>query len=668
MKNNKRKFNFYSIKFKLAVVLVSLCLVSIITMSVISYNQANKVLSNNLITSTEQNLQEINRGISSYFNTMESYLNILSEQTDFKELNEHPEYEPFAVEALKNFKNSNKDIMAMCFVQTNKKATRYPSRTFASNYDPTTRDWYKNSMENKGKVVYTNPYKDASNGKLVISLSRTVEKNGKILGVISIDVDLENLVDTLSNIKIGKSGYIYITDSKGTMIAHEDKALLGGDEATKLECWSKINSGKEGFEKYKYNNEVKYASYTTNEKNNWKLIASLEESELLKDTSVIKRAAFIMSLIIGTIVIVISLVISNFIAKLVRKLEDEFGKAANGNLQARVNFNTKDEFETLGNHFNTMMENISGLIKNVKDSSDTIVSSSESISKMAGETNVAINEVALTIDQVAQGSSSQAQDISSSASLVNELANEIDNIQQLTVDMIEKSNHSNDLGNEGLKIVSELTQRTHKNNEAVSQVAEVVDNMNEATGQIGLITDAINQIAEQTNLLALNAAIEAARAGEAGKGFSVVAEEIRKLAEQSTDATKKIQSLINNIKEKSNLAVKSIEDTKDIVKIQNEAVNETKDIFNKILDSIKDTLGKINLVQNSIIGTNKNKNEIVNKMQNISAVSEEASASTEEVSATTEEVTATMNEFNNSASNLKNICDKLEDQINKFKL
>ncbi|WP_034869640.1 methyl-accepting chemotaxis protein [Clostridium lundense] len=664
----KTKNKFFSIKLKLTLVLVSLCLACIAIMSIISYNQANKILSNNLRVSTEQNLTEINRGISNYFNTMESYLNILSDHTDIRDLNEHPEYTPFTLEALRNFKNSNKDIMVMCFVQANKKINVYPARTFPSSYDPTTRDWYKNSVNAKGKIVYTNPYKDASNGKLVVSISKAVEKNGQVVGVLSIDVKLESLVDTLSNIKIGKSGYIYITDSKGIMITHPDKTLLGGNKATTLESWSKISSGKEGFEKYNYNNKIRYASYITNEKNNWKLVASLEESELLKDTSVIKKAALVMSLILGVIVIIISLTISNKTSKLVKKLEEEFSKAANGDLRAKVNFNTNDEFEDLGNHFNKMIENISGLVSNVKSSSDTIVSSSDSISKMAQETNVAINEVAFTIDQVAQGSSAQAEDISGSASIVNELAGEIDNIEKLTIDMIEKSNQSNEFGKEGLKVVSDLTKRTDENNLAVSQVAEVVDNMNEATGEIGLITDTINQIAEQTNLLALNAAIEAARAGEAGKGFSVVAEEIRKLAEQSTDATKRIQNLINNIKEKSNLAVKSIEDTKDIVKLQNEAVTETEDIFNKILDSIKETLGKINLVQSSIIETNKNKNEIVNKMQNISAVSEEASASTEEVSATTEEVTATMNEFNNSALKLKNICSELEIQINKFKL
>ncbi|OFI05005.1 methyl-accepting chemotaxis protein McpB [Clostridium acetireducens DSM 10703] len=396
---NKRKINFFSIKFKLATILVSLCLTSLIIMFVISYIQANKILSNNLEISTKQNLTEINRGIDNYFNTMESYLNILSDHTDIKDLDKHPEYKPFTIEALKNFKNSNKDIMVMCFVQADKKINVYPERTFPSGYDPTSRDWYKNSVKAKEKIVYTDPYKDASNGKLVVSLSKVVEKDGKVVGVLSIDVNLEALVDTLSNVKVGKSGYIYITDSKGIMVEHPNKTLLGGNSATKLSIWPKIKTESEGFDKYKYNNEIKYASYITNKKSNWKIIASLEKSELLKDTSVIKHAALVMILILGTIVIIISLIISNSISKLVRKLENEFSKAANGDLRGRVNFNTKDEFENLGNHFNSMMDNIGQLISNVKNSSNEIVNSSDSISKSTEETNIAINEVALTINK-----------------------------------------------------------------------------------------------------------------------------------------------------------------------------------------------------------------------------------------------------------------------------
>src|SRR5471030_3172187 len=192
--------------------------------------------------------------------------------------------------------------------------------------------------------------------------------------------------------------------------------------------------------------------------------------------------------------------------------------------------------------------------------------------------------------------------------------------------------------------------------------------MKTETGKISVITDTINQISEQTNLLALNAAIEAARAGDAGKGFSVVAEEIRKLADQSASATKEIQELISRIKNKTESVVQSMEVSNVIVVEQSQAVNETREIFDKIHSSIDGLTQEIKLVQTASSETNKSKTEIVNRMQNISAVSEESSASAEEVSATTEEVTAAMNEFTNSAMQLKELSEELENQINKFNI
>jgi methyl-accepting chemotaxis protein len=287
---------------------------------------------------------------------------------------------------------------------------------------------------------------------------------------------------------------------------------------------------------------------------------------------------------------------------------------------------------------------------------------------MAGETNVALNEVAVTIDQVAQGASETAKDIQISVEAVNNLATKIDTIDNLTNEMIVISDKSNSLSQEGLRVMNILTDKTEKNIKSSSSVALVVSDMKIETGKISVITDTINQISAQTNLLALNAAIEAARAGEAGKGFSVVADEIRKLAEQSTSATKQIQELIMGVKNKTESAVQSIETSNSIVEEQSQAVTETKDIFNKILEAIKDLMNEIKLVQNAATETNNAKEELVDRMQNISAVSEEASASAEEVSATTEEVSAAMNEFTNSAAGLKELSEKLEEQIKKFKI
>jgi methyl-accepting chemotaxis protein len=664
----KLNFKFRSIKVKLVLMLLLISLVPIILSALYTYNKTSNLLSIEFESSTKATLQEVNRGIDNYFLGLEGTLNLLAENNMVKSIDSSVDNRRIALELLGDAAESRKDILQVYFGQPDKKFLIYPESKMADDFDPTVRPWYKNAVAQKGKLTYTDPYKSAVDGKTIVSISKTVENNGNVVGVISMNVDLEALSKALATIKIGKEGYVFVTDSKGIMIAHPDNKLLGGDTVTTLSYWERAKSLKNGFEQYTYNDSEKYAVYNTNDITGWKLMASIPVEELLAKTKVIRVANMTIIAIIGIVGIIIALFVSGSITSKIILLNNTFEKASEGDLTVEVNIKTKDEFGELGNNFNIMMRKISELILSVRSSSDIISKTSNDVNKMAVETNTAINEVATTIDQVAQGASETAQDIQSSVEATNNLAGKIDTIESLTNVMISISDESNKLSQEGLSIMNILTDKTEKNIKSSQSVSVVVLDMKMETGKISVITDTINQIAAQTNLLALNAAIEAARAGEAGKGFSVVADEIRKLAEQSTAATQQIQELVSGIKNKTESAVQSMEISNVIVGEQSQAVTETRDIFNKILKSINDLMEEIKLVQVATIETNKSKIEIIGRMQNISAVSEESSASAEEVSATTQEVTAVMNEFTNSAAELKGLSTELEKQLNIFKI
>jgi methyl-accepting chemotaxis protein len=667
IREKKSKFST-GIKAKLITLLLVLCIIPVAIEGIYVNLQANKILEKKLEITTGQTIDEINRGIDNYFVGIEGTINALSQNANFRELGLHPNYEPFSIELLKNNTESRKDIKGIYFAQVSRKMTIFPVIELPKDFDPTLRPWYKAAIENKGKVAYTDPYKDASTGEFVVTIAKTIENNGEIVGVLGVDLSLEALSKQIASMKVGDSGYVCVADSKGIMLAHPDKSVLGGDVITTMSFWKQAQSEQSGFADYEYKDSRKFAAFDTNEKTGWKLVGAMERKELLNDTDVIKKTIMYTVIIIAVIAGFIAVFASGTITKKIILLKNTFEKAAGGDLTVRVDIKSKDEFEELASYFNLMISKIGELLSNVKVSSNVILSSSDSIGKMAMETNAAINEVATTIDQVAQGSSDQAQDMAAGVDAVNELATKIDHIDNVTSKMANISDKSNKLSEQGLEVMIALKDKTEKSNSASIQVAEVVSDMNTTTGQIGLITDTINQIASQTNLLALNAAIEAARAGEAGRGFSVVADEIRKLAEQSTNATQQIQGLIEDIKGKSELAVKTMEESKEIVLEQNQAVTHTNDIFEKILSTIKEIMIEIKNIQASVVETNKGKDEIVSKMQNISVVSEENSASAEEVSATTEEVTAAMNEFTNSASELSELSKQLESQINMFKL
>lgn len=661
-------FNMRSIKVKLIAILLLLCLVPIIISGVYTYNKASKLLSDEFKSSTTATLQEVDRGIDNYFLGLEGILNLLAGNNIFQNMAGNPASNSIALGLLGNAKNSRDDISQVYFGQPDKSFLIYPETKMADGFDPTARPWYQNAVAQSGKLTYSDPYKSAVDGKTIISISKTIVSNGNIVGVVSMNVNLEALSKEVSNIKIGQEGYVYISDSKGIMVAHPSQELIGGDAVTKQSYWEIVKASNDGFEEYTYNDEDKYAVYNTNEKTGWKLMASLPVNELTSKTSVIKVAILTIFFIIAVIGVAIALLVSKSLTSNIGILNKAFEKASEGDLTAEVKINSKDEFEELGNSFNIMVKKIGELILNVRSSSEIINKTSNDVNKMAEETNVAINEVAVTIDQVAHGASETAQDIQSSVEAVNSLAKKIDAIGSLTNEMISISDKSNKLSQEGLRVMNVLTDKTEKNIKSSEGVAIVVSDMKNETGKISVITDTINEIAEQTNLLALNAAIEAARAGEAGKGFSVVADEIRKLAEESTSATKQIQELISAIKNKTESAVKSMEVSNSIVAEQGQAVNETRDIFNKILNSVNELMEEIKLVQSATIETNEAKTEIISRVQNMSALSEESSASAEEVSATTEEVTAAMHEFANSAVELKELSAELEKQLNKFNI
>lgn len=663
----KLSVNFKSIRTKLIINLISICLVPLLILGLATYFQSKSILSKKLEVTSKQTLTEIDNGLNNYFTSISAPIKMLSTNINFVE-GDNEEKLKYAEFLLGDVKESNPDILNTFYGTELGNFAVYPKLELPKDFNHKDRLWYTLALEKKGQIAITKPYKDVQTGKLVISLSKTVEKDGKVVGVVGIDMSLDTLSNTLSKSKIGDTGYVFIADNNGVTISHPKKEMIGTDTPTKLSFWNDVKNNKDGFTKYNYGGENKFATYKTNDTTGWKMVASMNESELSKDLNSIRSSILIVVLIVAVIAIFIATALSKGIANNLNKIKHAFDLASNGDLTAEVDIKSRDEFGELGKDFNIMIDNISNLMKSVEASSKTVLETSSNLAIMAEETTSSVGQVSHAIEEIASGATHTAQSAQEGAEDIQNLSEGLDKIEISTEKMGEISTSARQLGSQGLEMVQVLGEKSDKTKLAALQVSSIVKEMNSSTDQIDAISGTISDITEQTNLLSLNASIEAARAGEAGRGFAVVADEIRKLAEQSKNSTEEIKKIIEDIKSKSTTAVKAMDETEIVVKDQEEAVVKTQKIFREIINSIGTLTEKVDEIKSHTTDIDNKKEKVVGQIENISSISEETASATEEVSASAEEINATMEDFTRYAEQLKSLSAELEMEIGKFKL
>lgn len=662
-----KKININSIRNKLIISLVSICIIPLLITCIFSYNQSKSILNNKLNVTSTQTLTEVNQGLVDYFHGFIDVTAMTTRNPAIVNIDSDNNLEAVS-EILGAAKDSDNDILDAYYGTVSGKFEIYPNAKMPDGYDATKRPWYTQAMESKGKVVITPPYKDAVTGNMVVGIVQTVEKDGKIVGVFGIDCTLSTIADRIATKKIGNSGYVFIADTAGNILAHPDKSLISTDAASKLSFWNEVKSRDSGFLTYNYNGVQKFGVYQTNPLTGWKLVATLDQSELTTDTKSILLTTSIIIAIMFLIAVAMSLILSRGLALNIKKIKDAFAKASNGDLSTVIEIKSKDELAELANDYKSMIRNIGMLLENAKQTSNTVLDTASSLSSMAEETTASMSQVALAVSEISQGAINLAENSQDTATGIGDLSQKLDDIADVTNDMSSVSHGTKNLSKQGINTVNILITKNNETMEASMEVADIVFDVDKSVKEISTISDAINEITEQTNLLSLNASIEAARAGEAGRGFAIVADEIRKLAEQSKGSTEKIKTILETIQAKATTAVQAIDNTKKINSEQNQAVFKTEQIFTDILLSITTLVEKVENVKNSVESMQIQKQIFVTQIENMSAISEETASSTEEVTASTEEVTSTMEHFSQRTVELQELAERLKEEIDKFKM
>ncbi|MDU1321765.1 MAG: cache domain-containing protein [Clostridium botulinum] len=347
-------------------------------------------------------------------------------------------------------------------------------------------------------------------------------------------------------------------------------------------------------------------------------------------------------------------------------------KTANFDLVDDENFNNilkfKDETGVIGQAVVDLREQLRHIFESVKDNSNLLLSNSQILSQSSETTADSIEAVGKTLEELAKGSVDQAKNsqiiVESLSGFSEELNGVVDTANKVK-DFSKETEKENIKGRDSIDI---LNKKFVENKTALFMVGENVNELWTKSNSIGEIVVKIQNIAEQTNLLALNAAIEAARAGEAGKGFAVVAEEVRKLSEQVEESTREISQEIQEIQKKVNDSKNSMNESENIILEVNNAVEDTKKVFNTIENSTKNTIDQITNLYDNITRVSKDKDNILESIHSISAISEESAAGLEEVSASTQEQTQIADSTMEAAETLKEVVLNLNEIISKVQI
>lgn len=549
---------------------------------------------------------------------------------------------------------------------------QWPETSISSKYDPRVREWYTNAVANPDKINISDPYIDFENKFVVSNTTAVKNSKGEIIGVIGIDVYDNRISQILSSMKNDESEKYLLLDKNGVILADssEENTSKSIKDLNIKNLDSALEKDSSTFttelDKIKYivqSNKIDGLDRT--------LVSFIKEDSLYGIIKTINKVIIFLALLTIGVAFIALVIIAYKITNPIIKTSEVLNEIASGDLSVELDgniANRNDETSLLIKSTKKLKEDMCSIIGDIKDLTLNLEERSLNLTKLSTNSSKTTEEVVNAMENLATRTVTQAD----KASNISENLGYVDtSIETISKKINEVNSVSTETKTSSLNALDEMQGLKEKKNESIDKLIEfesiidkIVSNANNAQN----FTDAIQTISSQTNLLALNASIEAARAGEAGKGFAIVADEIRKLSNETELATNDINNFIKEIKDNSKNSVTMMKEVKSVVEDLNSAVESSEEIFKKNINSINILSNDISDALDESLRLNHVKDDIINSINKIVDGVEETSSIAEEVTASAEDQFNMTKEVSNLSTSLNTISEKLNQAVDKFKI